>query len=202
MAIDSSATTEPHLASDLPRRWWSTAAWAAALVVLVLAVYSRGISNGLVSDDRVCVESNFALRSLEGLRVIWFKLGTIEQYYPLVHSMFWVEYHLWGLDPRGYHFVNIMLHAVAAVLIWRLLVRLSVPGAWLAAAIFAVHPVHVESVAWIAERKNTLSCVLALGSILAYLRFSPPETSADDPIPIRNWRVSTRWPRCSTSWRC
>ena len=115
---------------------------------------------------------------LDGLRQMWFVPGATQQYYPLMYTSYWLEYHLWGLDPLGYHLVNMLLHAAAAVLFWRLLLRLEVPGAWLAAALFAVHPVMVESVAWITERKNVLSLVLALLAMLAYLRFAPPDAEA------------------------
>jgi protein O-mannosyl-transferase len=151
--------------------------WGAALVGLTILVYWPTFSNGFIWDDEHYVEWNSNLRSAAGLYNIWFKLGAVPQYYPLVHSAFWVEYHLWRLDPLGYHVVNVLLHATSVLVLWRLLLRLSVPGAWLAAAIFAVHPVHVESVAWITERKNVLSLLLALGSLVAYLRFSPPENN-------------------------
>jgi len=145
-----------------------------ALVALVVLVYWPTLGNGLVSDDEYYIRGTEKLASPAGLRDIWFKLGATPQYYPVVHTALWVEYHLWGLDPRGYHAINLLLHATVAVLLWRLLVRLEVPGAWLAAAIFAVHPVEVESVAWASERKNVLSALFALASMLAYLRFSPP----------------------------
>ncbi len=111
------------------------------------------------------------LRSLDGLRRIWFEAGATQQYYPLLHSVFWVEQKLWGDAPLGYHLVNILLHTLAALMAAILLRRLEVPGAYLAAAIFALHPVHVESVAWIAELKNTLSAVFHLAAAIVYLRF-------------------------------
>jgi len=111
------------------------------------------------------------LRSLDGLGRIWIKPEATLQYYPLAHSVFWVEHKLWGDSPLGYHLINILLHIVSALLLWKILRRLEVPGASLATAIFALHPVQVESVAWISELKNTLSGTLYLGSALAYLEF-------------------------------
>jgi tetratricopeptide (TPR) repeat protein len=154
------------------------AAQAALLIVLVVFVYWPTLDHGFVWDDDGYVQNNLTLRRPEGLRDIWLDLGATPQYYPLVHTSFWVEYQLWGLEPRGYHAVNLSLHAAAAVLVWRLLSRLAVPGAWLAAAVFALHPVHVETVAWVTERKNVLSMVFALASLLVYLRCAPPEAPA------------------------
>jgi tetratricopeptide (TPR) repeat protein len=93
------------------------------------------------------------------------------QYYPLLFTSYWVEYRLWGLEPLGYHVVNLLLHATNAFLVGLVLTSLGMPGAWWVAAVFAVHPMHVESVAWVTERKNVLSTAFALGSTLAYLRF-------------------------------
>ena len=106
-----------------------------------------------------------------GLYRIWFDGRATLQYYPLLHSAFWIEHKLWGNATLGYHLLNLLLHATAAVLVGLILRRLSIPGAWLAAAIFALHPVHVESVAWISEQKNTLSAVFYLSATLVYLRF-------------------------------
>ncbi len=159
----------------------------ALLVALVACVYWPTLENGFVWDDDAYVQNNLSLRTPEGLGKIWLELGATPQYYPLVHTSFWVEYHAWQLDPRGYHAVNLALHALAAVLLWRLLARLEVPGAWLAAAVFAVHPVQVESVAWVTERKNVLSLACALGSLLAYLRAAPPE-AAPGVRPTPAWR--------------
>ncbi len=148
---------------------------------MVLASYAWTLQADFIWDDDAYVTKNATLESLDGLRRIWFEIGAVPQYYPLVHTSFWIERHLWGLDPLGYHAVNILLHAAGALLVWRLLLRLEVPGAWLGAALFAVHPVEVESVAWITERKNVLSLPLALLSMLTYLRFAPVnETSEGD----------------------
>jgi len=123
----------------------------------------------LWDDDRHVTRSD--LRSTEGLWRIWFDLGATQQYYPVAHTAFWIQHRLWGDATLGYHLVNIVLHGSSAFLIGLILRRLAAPGAWLAAAIFALHPVHVESVAWISELKNTLSGVLYLGAALVYLKF-------------------------------
>ena len=150
-----------------------------ALVAIVSATYAPVVRNTYIWDDDSYVTRNLNLRSLEGLWSIWFEPRTSPQYYPLVHSTFWLEYHLWELAPLGYHVVNVALHAASVLLLWRLLVRLAIPGAWLAAALFAVHPVAVESVAWATERKNVLSLVLALCSLHCYLRFAPADEDAE-----------------------
>jgi len=159
--------------------------WAVLLVLMTLVAYIPAMRGGYVWDDDAHVLANTALRDTNGLRRIWGALWADEtyypittQYYPMVFTSFWVEYHLWGLHPLGYHVSNVLLHALNAVLLWFVLRRLSVPGAWLAAAIFALHPVHVESVAWITERKNVLSALFYLSAMLAYLRFSLPGDTA------------------------
>ena len=111
------------------------------------------------------------LLSVKGLERIWIEPGATQQYYPLVHTVFWVEHQVWGNTMWCYHLVNILLHAGSAWLFLKILLRLEVPGAYLASAIFAMHPVHVESVAWISELKNTLSGLLYLSAALQYLTF-------------------------------
>lgn len=148
----------------------SRALLAGLLFAMTLAVYRPVLDNGFIWDDDEYVVENPVLRTAEGLQRIWLDFGATPQYYPLVHTTFWIEYQLWQLDPVGYHVVNVLFHALAVLLLWRVLALLQLPGAWLAAAIFAVHPVYVESVAWITERKNVLSGVFYLASLFAYLR--------------------------------
>jgi tetratricopeptide (TPR) repeat protein len=148
---------------------WQWLFWAA-LVLAVLAVYRPAWQGGILWDDdkHLTVPD---LRSWDGLGRIWFDVGATLQYYPVLHSAFWIEYQLWGEATLGYHLVNILLHATSAFLVALILRRLAIPGAYLAAAIFALHPVHTESVAWISEQKNTLSAVFYLGAMLTYLHF-------------------------------
>jgi tetratricopeptide (TPR) repeat protein len=143
-------------------------------------------NDSFVWDDDQHVTENVTLRTLAGLRRIWTEPRATPQYYPLVHTTFWVEYHLWGASPLGYHLANVVLHAANALLLWRVLRRLAVPGAYLAAVLFAVHPVHVESVVWITERKNVLSTFFYLASALVLFRFWPPEENR--PEPAGRWR--------------
>jgi tetratricopeptide (TPR) repeat protein len=147
-----------------------------ALIVLTLLAYIPAMRGGFVWDDDAYVTKNPLLTAPDGLRRIWFSLDSPSQYFPLVYTTFRFEHAIWGLDPLGYHIVNVLLHAINALLVWTLLRRLSIPGAWLAGAIFALHPVHVESVAWITERKNVLSTLFYLLAILAWLRFTAKST--------------------------
>jgi hypothetical protein len=111
----------------------------------------------------------------------------------MVFTSFWIEKHLWSLHPFGYHLVNVLLHAGSALLLWWLLVRLSLPGAWLAAAVFALHPVCAESVAWVTERKNTLSLFLSLLAVHAWYAFLEARAKAREPRKKRKARTATPW---------
>lgn len=150
--------------------------WGLLLFVVTVLAYRHAWTAGYIWDDDVYVTQNKLLTAPDGLRRIWFSLDSPSQYFPLVYTTFRLEHALWGLNPVGYHWVNILLHAANAVLVWRLLVALRVPGAWLAAALFALHPVHVESVAWITERKNVLMGLFFLLSLLAWVRFVERES--------------------------
>jgi tetratricopeptide (TPR) repeat protein len=149
---------------------WIAPCFALSLLVAVGFTYQPAWRGGLLWDDDMHLPSP-ALQSLDGLGRIWGELKATPQYYPVVYSTFWLEHRLWGDHTLGYHLVNILLHGLNALLVWLILRQLSIPGAMLAAAIFALHPVQVESVAWISELKNTLSGVFYLAALAAYLRF-------------------------------
>lgn len=159
-----------------------------ALVVLAAVVYVPAYHGGLIWDDEDgYIAKNPFYYSVEGLREIWLVPGATPQYYPLVFTSFWIEYQLWGLDTLGYHLINVLWHALNAGMVWLVLRRFGVPGAWVAAAIFALHPVNVESVAWISERKNVMSGFFYLTSLLAFLRFSPFEQTRNVEEPGWTW---------------
>lgn len=146
---------------------------AALLILLILtttAAYQPAWSGGLLWDDDGHM-TRAELRPAEGLRRIWTEVGATQQYYPLTHSAFWLQHRLWGDGTTGYHLVNIVLHACSAFLFMLMLRRLNVAGAELAGMVFALHPIHVESVAWISELKNVLSGLFYLAAALAYVRF-------------------------------
>jgi tetratricopeptide (TPR) repeat protein len=150
----------------------------AGLFAAALVVYLPVLRAGFVWNDSDYLTSP-TLRSLHGLWLIWFRLGATQQYYPLLHSAFWAEHRLWGDSPLGYHLLNVLLHATSACLVWRLLRKLAVPGAGLAALLFVVHPVCAESVAWISEEKNTLSTLFYLAAAWRYLDFDERRRGAD-----------------------
>jgi tetratricopeptide (TPR) repeat protein len=143
---------------------------AAAIAAIAVLAYLPAMQGGFLWDDYYFVKDNWLIQAPDGLHRFWFTTQA-EDYFPLTSSTLWAEWRLWGDHAAGYHATNVLLHAAAAVLVWRVLRRLAVPGAWLAGVLFAVHPVAAASAAWITERKNTLPMVFYLLSLLAWLRF-------------------------------
>ncbi|HVY41192.1 MAG TPA: tetratricopeptide repeat protein [Polyangia bacterium] len=153
-------------ADDAP----SAARWLALpLLVGTMVAYWPALHAGIVWDDRSFIMDNALIHRADGLWRFWFTTRPVD-YYPVTSTLWWLEWRLWGDSPLGYHAVNVLVHAADVLLIWRLLVRLAAPGAWLAAALFAVHPVNVESVAWIAEGKNVLAMFFYLISLSCFVR--------------------------------
>jgi tetratricopeptide (TPR) repeat protein len=160
--VASSPTTNPSLTHQ---------PWLLALVLAIVTfvVYFPALHGGFVFDDVLIIRSPLVHAS-DGLYRFWFTKEASD-YYPLSWSLWWAEWQAWGMDATGYHVVNVLLHAVNAILIWTVLRRLKIPGAWLAALVFAIHPVNAATVAWISEQKNTLSMLFYALAILLYLRF-------------------------------
>ena len=142
---------------------------ALALFALALLIYGFGISRAFVFDDVPYISENPLLRRSDAFRVYWFSSEAFN-YYPLFWSLLRAQWLLWGDHPTGYHLVNLLLHGANAVLVWRIALAWRLPGAWWAAALFAVHPLNVQTVAWAAEQKNTWSFLFMALALLAYLR--------------------------------
>src|SRR6516165_4394753 len=165
---------------EIARRTFSprgrTLIFAVVLAAVTIVAYRPAWHGGFLWDDDDYIINNELLTAPDGWQRIWFSLDSPSQYCPLVYTTFRIERALWGLNPSGYHWVNLLLHVANALLVWRVLVRLNVPGAWLASAIFALHPVQVESVAWITERKNVLMGFFFLLTLLAWIAFVDERT--------------------------
>lgn len=151
----------------------------AGVVVIIVAcfvTYIPAIRGGFIWEDVLYVTVNPMLTAPHGLYLIWF--SSVQQLdslglFPtcrLVYTTFWIEHHLWGFNPMGYHAVNVAIHITNALLLWLVLRRMSIPGAWFVSAVFALHPVQVESVAWITELKNTLMMFFALLTVLCWMK--------------------------------
>ena len=161
----------------------------ALILVLLFVAYYPALQGGFVWDDDLYVTANPMLGAPDWLRQIWFSGHHQSQYFPLTFTTLRYEYWLWGKEPMAYHLVNVLFHSANVLLLWTVLRRLAVPGAWLAAAIFALHPVEVESVAWIAELKNVESTFFYLLALLAWLRFTDRQTAH----PWRFYALALLW---------
>ncbi len=155
---------------------------ALGIFLLTFWCYRHVLNAGFIWDDDKHVTKNGQLESVHGLSQIWFSLGAVQQYYPLTYSAFWLEHHAWGNRPRGYHFTNILFHALNAILLGFILIGLGIHWPWVCALLFAIHPMNVESVAWISELKNTLSTFFYLMAALQYLAFLSPKRAQDRRI--------------------
>ena len=150
--------------------------FAVMLVVVTIFAYEPAWNGKPLTDDATHLITTPELRSVSGLISLWIEPQITRQYHPLVDTVFWIEDKLWGDSMLEYHLVNIVLHAVGALMLLKILREIEIPGAWLAAAVFALHPVQVDSVAWLVELKNTLSGIFFFGCVLAYLRFDRNRT--------------------------
>ncbi len=130
---------------------------AAFIALAALVAYSSTLGSGFVWDDDNLLTKNNLVHASDGLVRIWFTNEPID-YWPMTNSSFWLEWRLWGMNPRGYHVTNLLLHVISALLLWAILRRLAIPGAFLASLLFVLHPVNVESVAWIAHARTLWQC--------------------------------------------
>jgi Flp pilus assembly protein TadD len=165
-----SPATPDSDAGALPAKEWCSG-WLFALFIAAatLMAYQPVWRAGFIWDDGFLVFKNVLVQQADGWWRVWCSRGI--DYVPATSTTFWLEWHLWQDHALGYHLDNVLLHALGAIMVWRVLLRLQIPGARLAAAIFALHPVNVESVAWISERKNTLAMVFFACALLGYLLF-------------------------------
>jgi protein O-mannosyl-transferase len=153
--------------------------WTGAALIAIAAfiAYLPSINGGFVWDDDLLLTNNYLIKAPDGLHRFWCTTEA-KDYWPATNTTFWLEWRLWGMNSTGYHVSNLILHIAEALLVWIVLRKLSIPGAFLAAMFFAVHPVNVESVAWIAQRKNTMAMLFLLLSVLWYLKAVMPTASA------------------------
>ncbi|MEN6458941.1 MAG: tetratricopeptide repeat protein [Thermoguttaceae bacterium] len=164
-------------------------AGVALIVVTVFFVYGPALHGGFILDDNILLTDSPLIKASDGLYWFWCSTKPAD-YWPLSNTSLWIEWRLWGMDPTGYHVTNVLLHIAASLLIWRILRMLSIPGALLGAMLFAVHPVNVESVAWIAQRKDALALPLFLLAILWYVkaeRTMPRPAMRQSPPPRDRW---------------
>jgi protein O-mannosyl-transferase len=166
------------------RDWKLQCRPAVLIVLLTIVAYLPAMRGGFVFDDALLITNNRLVRASDGLYRFWFT-GEAPDFFPLTSSLWWLEWRVWGANPMGYHVVNVVLHAVNAVLVWIILRRLKIPAAWLTALVFAIHPVNVATVAWISELKNTLSMLFYLIAILLYLEFDDPDPQGAKGRPFR-----------------
>lgn len=150
--------------------WKSPGAAAALIVLLTFVAYIPALRGGFLWDDHTLITENRLIKAGDGLYRFWFTTEP-EDYWPLTSTAWWLEWRLWGATPMGYHIVNVLLHAANAVLVWMILRRLKIAGAWVAGLVFAIHPVNVATAAWISEQKNTQSMFFFALAILLYLKF-------------------------------
>jgi protein O-mannosyl-transferase len=180
--VPTSAVAMRHSPSAWTRRDWLL---AVAIVALLFLAYLPVRHAGFIWDDEHHLTENPCIVGPLGLKDIW--TSAAANYFPLMLTNLWVQHAIWGLAPLPYHLMNIALHALAAILLWRVLRRLGVPGAWAGAALWAIHPVQVESVAWISEMKNTQSAGFYLAAIWLFVRWLEAQPDPAAPSARRGW---------------
>jgi Flp pilus assembly protein TadD len=181
--IDRVTPREPHVLSKNTR---GDVYGTVALAALVFVAFFPSLTGGWLWDDDDNITRRAVVQRFSGIADIWTRPRSTQQFYPLTHTSFWLEWQLFGGRPIYFHALNLVLHACTAVVCWRILRLVIQRGAWLAAALWAVHPIQVESVAWITERKNVLAGVFASLAVWTYVRGvaatpTKDETSSEGP---------------------
>src|SRR5271170_784038 len=170
---------------------WRSTLPALGLAALCLAAYWPLLQAGYIWDDNVWLTDNPLVQHWNGLWYIWFAPLTSTQYYPLVYTAFLLQFKLWGLNPLGYHLVNIVLQAINAILLWRILRLLGLKSAWIVAAIFAIHPLQVETVGWVTEQKNLLSAAFGMSAAFLWIKWAGLDVTGKMPVPRESTRAES-----------
>ncbi len=165
--VRQTSASSPSVTGRLVGQPWLL---AALLAVITFAAYFPALRGSFVFDDDSLIVHNRLIHADDGLHRFWFTTEAPD-YWPLTSTLWWLEWRAWGDHATGYHVVSVLLHVISAILIWMILRRLKIPGAWLVGIAFAIHPVNVATVAWISEQKNTLSMLFYTAAILLYLSF-------------------------------
>jgi hypothetical protein len=156
---------------------WKRLFQVLLIVAAGLWIYWPALHGNWLWDDDFLIEHNDLIQDPDGLRHVWFSPSDLIDYFPLTVSLEWLEWQFWPDDTFCYHLTNVILHVSSALLVWHLLSKLGLRLAWLGGLLFTIHPVMVESVAWIAELKNTLSMPFFLLSMCAWIDYDRREKS-------------------------
>lgn len=169
--------TAPCLATS-PRPWLS---WLQAILIMVVTVwiYWPALHGGFLSDDGLYFKGNLLLQQPDRLWKAWFEPGSFIEYYPITQSLQWIQWQLWGEHTLGYHLTNVVLHIISALLVWKLLARFNLRWAWLGGLLFAIHPMAVEAIAWMAEFKSALSLPPFLLAMISWVDYENHKRSRD-----------------------
>ena len=165
------AVTQPLSAMKPAANPWCGYVGAALIIALGLFIYWPSLNGSWLWDDDYLLQKSDIVHDSDGLWNIWFTPGSLVDYYPITVSLEWLEWEFWPDQPLCYHLTNVLLHVGNALLVWHLFRKLGIRLAWLGGLFFAIHPVNVESVAWMVEIKNTLSMTPFLLALCAWIDF-------------------------------
>lgn len=158
------------LRNDTINTKWIYLISAVIFIIVVFFIYWPSMNGSFIWDDDAYITANPLITAKDGFSRIWYSFDHPSQYFPMVYTVFKVEYNLWGFKSIGFHLVNVIIHIINTFLVWYVLSKLKIPGSWLAAIIFAIHPINVESVAWITELKNTMMMFFYLLSFMTWFK--------------------------------